>query len=101
VIVERGSMFDVGTYTPGEERGYEGLRGLRSDVIMEILDYICQLIEQNMKRGGVVTSHRERASSSLIVRAFGSNRINNDDGYSQERHQPDGTQPLFPVCPKD
>ena len=77
-------MFDVGTYAPGEERGYECLRGLRSDVIMQVLSWLCQLMEQNTKRGRVITSHRERASSSLIVRAFGSNRINNDNIFTGE-----------------
>lgn len=53
-----------------------------------------------MKRGRVITSHRERASSSLMVKAFGSNPVNNDDVYIQEKGQPGGMQPPFPVYPK-
>ena len=29
IIEERGGVFGVGTYAPGEERSYECLRGLR------------------------------------------------------------------------
>jgi hypothetical protein len=94
-------VFGVGAYAPREERGYEGLRSLRGDVIMQVLDWIGYLIQQNMKRGKGITSHRERASSSLIVKAFGSNLVNNGDAYIQgKKNQPDGTQPPFPVCPK-
>jgi len=33
-------MFGVGTYEPRGERGHEDLRGLRGDVIMQVLDRI-------------------------------------------------------------
>jgi hypothetical protein len=33
-------MFGVGAYAPREERVYESLRGLRGDVIVQVLDWI-------------------------------------------------------------